>query len=57
MRNTGLYWLIDKIYVPNVLPLKTKLIEKFHNTAGHHITNEHIQLLFVLFIGLNDEKI
>ena len=33
--NSGLYWLTDKIFVPNVLTLKTKLIKKFHDTAGH----------------------
>ena len=33
--NTGLYWITEKIYVPNVLSLKTKLIEKFHITSGH----------------------
>jgi hypothetical protein len=33
--NTGLYWLTDKVYVPNIPSLKTRLIEEFHNTAGH----------------------
>jgi hypothetical protein len=33
--DTGLYWLTDKVYVPNIPSLKSKLIEEFHNTAGH----------------------
>ena len=33
--NTGLYWITDKIYVPNISALKNKLITEFHNTAGH----------------------
>ncbi len=33
--NSGLYWLTDKIFVPKVLTLKTKLIKEFHDIAGH----------------------
>jgi len=32
---TGLYWIADKIYIPNTLALQNRLIEDFHNTAGH----------------------
>ncbi len=33
--NSGLYWLTDNIFVPNVLTLTTKLIKDFHDTTGH----------------------
>ena len=33
--NTGLYWIADEIYVPNTLALQNRLIEEFHNMAGH----------------------
>ncbi len=33
--NNGLYWITDKIYVPNISTLKERLINEFHNSAGH----------------------
>jgi hypothetical protein len=33
--NIGLYWITDKIFVPNILTLKDRLITEFHNIAGH----------------------
>ena len=33
--NTGLYWITDKIYVPNISTLKDKFITEFLNTVGH----------------------
>ena len=33
--NSGLYWLTDKIFVSNLLTLKNKLINEFHDTTGH----------------------
>ena len=32
---TDLYWLADKIYVPNVSSIKTRIIAEFHATSGH----------------------
>ena len=31
----GIYWLADKIFVPNVSSIKSRIIEEFHATAGH----------------------
>ena len=33
--STGLYWLADKIYVPNVSSIKSRIISEFHATTGH----------------------
>jgi hypothetical protein len=33
--NMGLYWITDKKILPNLSTLKDRLINKFHNTAGH----------------------
>ena len=34
--NNGLYWITDKICVPNIISiLKETLINNFHNSAGH----------------------
>jgi hypothetical protein len=30
-RNNGLYWITDKICVPNISTLKERLINEFHN--------------------------
>jgi hypothetical protein len=34
--NNGLYWIPDKIFVPNISILKERLINEFHNSVGHH---------------------
>jgi hypothetical protein len=33
--NNGLYWITDKISVPNISILRERLINEFHNSAGH----------------------
>ena len=33
--NNGLYWITDKICVSNISALKERLINEFHNSAGH----------------------
>jgi hypothetical protein len=33
--NNGLYWITDKIFVTNISTLKKRLINEFHNSAGH----------------------
>jgi hypothetical protein len=33
--NNELYWITDKICVPNILTLKERLINEFHNSANH----------------------
>jgi hypothetical protein len=32
---TGLYWITDKIFDPNIPTLKDRRITEFHNTSGH----------------------
>ena len=32
---TKLYWIADKIYVPNVLSVKNSIISEFHRESGH----------------------
>jgi hypothetical protein len=33
--NTGLYWITDNFFVPNIPTLKDRLITEFYNTTGH----------------------
>ena len=37
---SGLYWIADKIYVPNVPAIKTRIIEEYHTCTGHADANK-----------------
>ena len=37
---SGLYWIADKLYVPNVSTIKTRIMEEYHTCTGHADANK-----------------
>ena len=38
--DSGLYWIADKLYVPNVSTIKTRIMEEYHTCTGHADANK-----------------
>jgi hypothetical protein len=54
--NTGLYWITDKKFVPNITTLKDRLITEFHNTSGHPDANRTYTVILRSFYWLYFKK-
>jgi len=54
--NNRLYWITDKFFVPNISTLKERLINEFHNTAGHPDYERNYSVILRNFYWLDLRK-
>jgi len=56
IQKNGLYWITDKIFVPNISMLKERLINEFHNSAGHPDYERNYSVILRTFYWPNLKK-